>query len=265
MFNVEAMTEKLSHSLANCVDTDFRFNPRILSFLEMDPLKLEKSISEGSIFKMDDQLSPRSTASKKSSDTFTGKIEYRIHKIETGDTLESISKKYNILVANIKLLNKIVGRHIAGRKTLKIPYENIDAKSFKEEKEKLRKQKNKEKEKQFLIALKSRTGIQNQDQLLEYYRKSNGLYYTAANLFSTQEVNRCHEEFESRRSSLRDKASLSKARNVILAPNGPEIDPLILAVKNTPPKKKRTNIRSTRLNNCCPAKPSNNVEHKFVV
>lgn len=239
MIDIDFLTEKLKNAMANCHDTDFRFNPRILSFLELDQIRIEQSVTESSIFKIDDHLSPRSDANNRSAERSFGKFECTLHHIERGETLETIAKKYSVMVVNIKLFNNLVGRHIAGMKTIKIPRADLDAKAFKQNKDKLKKEKALERQKQFVIAFKDRTGIQSKDDILDYYQKFNGKYYQASDMFHEEQLKKRHQEMDVRRYSLVNRAQQrNKFRNVITGNVGPERDFLVPAKLITSATKK---------------------------
>ena len=241
--------DRLSYSQTGFKDTDFRFNRRIMSFLDTDHDRVERSLLESSIFKSEDTESKRSVSRKSDAK----KLEYAVHTIEKGETLDSIAKKYRVTVGNIKLFNNLVGRHIGGLKVLKIPSADLDAKAFKKEKEIQKKAKTLEKQKQYVIAFKARTGLQDINTINEYLKLSNGKFYEAAEQFHMDEMNKRRASLTSNRLTLSRQLFEKPARNILTDPLGPVVDPLIQAkspnksTKDRIENRKRTHASSARL------------------
>ena len=179
-------------------DTDFRFNNRVKSLLDTDP----EVVNEKMFHSQGLQRSSSSTSLKSQSSSTIRKREkspsilndFRVHQIQSNETLENIAKKYGTNSTCIKLFNGLTNRNLSGLKTLKIPNPKVDMKLFKEALEKEKKEKQYEKSKQMLVAFKGRTLIQDNSLAEQYIKQGKGNYYKAALKFHQDEAEKHHKE-----------------------------------------------------------------------
>lgn len=199
-------------SPATLIDTDFRFNHRLLELLELDPRKIElalyedcsPNLKEFSLQSSSNMLSPRgsvscSRANLKSSSSLVGSnrnfqgasssandtnpFDLTEYKVQTGDTLDALAKRFNVPAGSIKVVNSIVGRNISNKKTLLIPPPGFNIKKYKDYLADKKKSQKEGKLGQQVIAFQERTLLQDRQQIEAYLKSARFNYYEAARRF----------------------------------------------------------------------------------
>ena len=158
--------------------TDFRFNTRILSLLELDQAKVKDGLN-GELKRRSSSGSVQAASSSIKTRAASPKPEFRTHEVQPLDSLESVARLYKIDTATIRMFNGLNSRSLAGLKVLKIPPAGTDTKKLKEELLKQRKEKKSQKLKTYISAFQQRTFVRDSSKAEDYLKKAKHNYYDA--------------------------------------------------------------------------------------